>query len=192
MGFWGKLGKIGLKIAPYAAMAIPGVGPLASMAIAGGIGAAQKKASGGSWKDALISGGTSAALSKIPGLDKIGPSSGALSKIVGGAAGKQGLGWQGKLGGIAKDAIMNRGQRPNPNSGSAESIFGVPGQGVSSPWVMNAQSSGGGQDSGLSPFHQRMRDQFGPIMGQQDQSNPNLADSIGAGRMAARRRPAYY
>jgi len=71
MGFWGKLGKIALKAAPIAAAFIPGVGPLASMAIAGGAGAASKKLEGGSWKQALGAGamgaGTSALGSALSG-----------------------------------------------------------------------------------------------------------------------------
>ena len=53
MGFksvMGKVGRVALKVAPYAAMAIPGVGIPLGMAIAGASSAADKKLSGGTWK----------------------------------------------------------------------------------------------------------------------------------------------
>src|SRR5580765_4951806 len=100
MSFWSKLGKIGLAVAPYAAMAIPGVGIPLGMALQGGIAAAQSKASGGSWKNALISGGIGAAGAAVGAgaLSKIGPSSGVAAKMLGGAAGKAGLGTSGAIG----------------------------------------------------------------------------------------------
>src|SRR5262245_28254291 len=109
MGFWSGLGKGLLKAAPIAAAFIPGVGPLASMAISGAAGATGKKLSGGSWKDALISGGigagTSYGLGKITGLDKIGGKAGGsfvkddINKAAGQAVGR-GIGPT--LGNIAK------------------------------------------------------------------------------------------
>jgi len=122
MGFWKTLGKIGLKVAPYAAMAIPGVGVPLGMALAGGISAADKKVSGGSWKDALLSGGISAGLSGVGAgaLKGIGPTSGVASKMLKSAAeGGKGLGWSGAvgqaLGDIGKNAATSRlGGMPQP------------------------------------------------------------------------------
>jgi hypothetical protein len=91
MGFWSKLGKGLLKLAPFAAAAIPGIGPIASMAIQGGLGAANAKTSGGGWKDALLGAGVGAAGAKLGGLGSstkgLSPSSGLLGKL--GAIGKQ-------------------------------------------------------------------------------------------------------
>lgn len=72
MSFWSKLGT-GLKVAaPIAANFIPGVGPLASMAISGAIGAATSK---GGLKERLLNGGISAGMSyaggKLPGTDTV-------------------------------------------------------------------------------------------------------------------------
>jgi|SRR6187402_1199405 len=77
-----KVGKIALKAAPIAAAFIPGVGPLASMAISAGTSGLSKKLEGGSWKDSLLSAGIGGAAGyaggKIPG---IGPSTGTLAKV---------------------------------------------------------------------------------------------------------------
>ena len=83
MGFWKTLGKYALKAAPIAAAFIPGVGPLASMAIGGLSSAADTKLSGGSWKNALMSGGIGAGMGYAGGKVKgIGPS----GKVAQGAA----------------------------------------------------------------------------------------------------------
>jgi hypothetical protein len=75
-GFWGKLGKGLLKIAPIAASFIPGVGPALGMAIAAGSGAASGAMGGGGVKGALLGGAMGAAGSRLPG---------ALGKVAGGA-----------------------------------------------------------------------------------------------------------
>ena len=117
MAFWKKLGKVALKAAPIAAAFIPGVGPLASAAIAGATSAASKKAEGGSWKDALLSGGISAGtgygLGKLAGAAKgakgIGPSKDPSSfvksdvakvagKVAGGGSKMPSAGTWGKIG----------------------------------------------------------------------------------------------
>jgi hypothetical protein len=86
MSFWKKLGKIALKAAPIAANFIPMGGPLASMAIRGGIGAAAGAAGGGK-KGALIGGlmgaGTSAARSAMAARSAAGAASGAASGMPG-------------------------------------------------------------------------------------------------------------
>ena len=96
MGFWGKLGKVALKAAPYAAMAIPGVGVPLGMAISGATGAASKKLSGGSWKDALLSGGIDAGLSAIPGAKGAAKGLAPSAKAVGKATLKNTVGNVGK------------------------------------------------------------------------------------------------
>jgi len=133
MGFWKTLGKIGLKVAPYAAMAIPGVGIPLGMAIQGGIGAAQAKASGGSWKNALVNAGIGAGTSAVGGLGAIkgiGPSSGVGAKILKGAVGAGKAGKAGAVGQVLGDIGRNMagGYDLGPSS-----VAGVPGQGVPSP-----------------------------------------------------------
>ena len=68
-GFWKKLGGTLLPIAGLAANFIPGVGPLASMAIAAGTGAAGGALAGGK-KGALIGAGANTAASY--GMNKMG------------------------------------------------------------------------------------------------------------------------
>lgn len=60
----GGLGGILRVVAPVAALAIPGVGPLASAALSAGAGALATKITGGSWGDSLKAG----ALSGLGGL----------------------------------------------------------------------------------------------------------------------------
>jgi hypothetical protein len=82
VSFWKSLGKGLLKAAPFAAMAIPGIGPLASAGIQAGLGAANAKASGGGLKDVLLGAGTGAAMSGVGGAAKgLSPSKGLLSNI---------------------------------------------------------------------------------------------------------------
>jgi hypothetical protein len=232
MGFWSKLGKIALKAAPIAAAFIPGVGPLASMAIGGATAAASKKAGGGSWKDALLAGGTGAAEGYGRG---IGP-----SKV--GSTATQ-TGWKDKLGNILGGAsdyrtppfvpenqggsysssrsypgnrdtdyinqdIANVGRSGRSNGGisgfmdklgGAKGIAGIAGAiggGIALKKVLSrnddenppAESYGPGpepREMGTSRFQRRMQRELGPVMGQANQNNPNLALSIGQGRMDA-------
>lgn len=67
-GFWSKLGKGLLKIAPIAAMAIPGLGPVASIALQAGLGAANGAASGGGLKGALLGGAVGGASAGLGGV----------------------------------------------------------------------------------------------------------------------------
>lgn len=60
-GFWGKLGGILKVAAPIASMFIPGVGPIAAAAIAGGGSAAGSLMQGDDLGQALLGGGLSAA-----------------------------------------------------------------------------------------------------------------------------------
>ena len=109
MGFWKTLGKIGLKVAPYAAMAIPGVGIPLGMALAGGLSAADTKVSGGSWKDSLLSGGIGAGTAAVGlgALKGIGPSSGVGAKLLKGASGAKDAGKLGILGKALGDIGKN-------------------------------------------------------------------------------------
>ena len=100
MGFWKKFGKIALKVAPYAAMAIPGVGVPLGMALQGGLAAANAKASGAGWKGTLLSGGLGAAAGGVGAgaLKGIGPSAGVGAKLAKGALGAGGAGKAGMVG----------------------------------------------------------------------------------------------
>lgn len=101
-----------------------------------------------------------------------------------GAMGGGGGGWQEMLGG----ALDRFG-----SGGGGRGQFGTPpyapeGGGYQPGRTSLYQGTGGAMDrggQGLSRFHQQMRRQLGPVMGNPDQNNPNLADSIGAGRMEA-------
>ena len=173
MGFLKTLGKIGRIAAPIAASFIPGVGPLAAMAIGGGLGAADKKLSGGSWKDALISGGIGAGTgylgAKIPG---IGPSDGVVKNAVSGTANKalgQG-GVKGALGSIAKKtgaSILQNGLGGNTPPALSQV-------------AMTAQPRPGQMPSQSAPYNPVFGPTFGP-----DQNNPNLANAINQGKMDA-------
>jgi hypothetical protein len=74
MSFWGSLGHGLLKVAKYAApiaLAATGVGaPFAAMA-AGGLNALDTKISGGSWKDAALSGAIGGGTAMIPGIGSV-------------------------------------------------------------------------------------------------------------------------
>lgn len=183
MSFWGKLGKIALKVAPIAAAFIPGVGPLASMAIGGLTGAASTKASGGSWKQALLSGGIGAGAGAVGGgaLKGIGPSSGTLAKIGAGAVGKAaGTGVKGaigaSLGALGKQALSSA-IAGGPKAASSP-VASPTGLGPSSvPTGRTAVSTGvmprGGYKYNENPLNQV------------NQSNPNLAQSIFQGKQEA-------
>ena len=144
--------------------------------------------------------------------DKMGKGGGIRGDVnsVANRAGGGG-GWQGKLsgmfgGGNGGGGIWER----NPMGNDMPSQGGITGNmNQGGGWsgmlnnVMNRIGQGGSQgqggmtppyfpdqaaprDPGMGGFAQRMRRQLGPIMGQQNQNNPNLAESIGAGRMSAR------
>lgn len=139
---------------------------------------------------------------------------GALSNVAKGASGKGGGGWQGALGNLAMSRVGGGGISTPPyieesggfgggrgGGGWQETLRGVLDRsGPSNDGVPNlgnrigipgdAMNLGGdGRAIPRNPaegrFGQQMLRQFGPVMGRQDQSNPNLALSIGAGRMEA-------
>jgi hypothetical protein len=126
MGFWKGLGKVLLKAAPIAAAFIPGVGPLASMAIGAGTGALSKKIEGGSLKDSLIAGGIGAATGYggAQAAKGLGPSAGIMSKIKSGAGtlvgGNQGTGNLGNALNVASSvmrALPSNSGNSNPQGG---------------------------------------------------------------------------
>ena len=181
MGFWKGLGKGLLKIAPIAAMAIPGIGPIASAAIQGGLGAANAKASGGGWKDALLGGATGAAMGGFGGGTKgLSPSKGfwGTVKDIGKQTGKQILG--GGLGQQGNPYIMD-----DPARGGISGNMPYPGQ------------SNYAQQRPIGPTRQPpnpmdIMEGLGPdVLMQRNQNFPNLAEALNAGRQAAYKRYPY-
>lgn len=151
----GKIGKVALKAAPIAAAFIPGIGPLASMAIGAGTAAASKKLEGGSLKDAVLAGGMGAAQGYGTGSAKgIGPSASVASK-----AGK----------------VANVMGKVNQGIGMAGPIMGAIASGRSNP-----SSSGNSSAVPRAPMQEGNAPGF-----QYGTNNPNLADSILAGRRNA-------
>jgi len=183
MSFWGKLGKIGLKVAPYAALAIPGIGIPAAMAISGAANAASKKLEGGSWKDAALAGGIGAGTAAVGGgaLKGIGPSSGVLAKLGAGAAGKAtGTGVTGAigsvLGNIGTQAISDKlssAATAKPSLISDDPARG----GIAGSPTGTAVPNSGTMPMGGYPYEQQSRNQV-------DQTMPNLAQSIFQGRQS--------
>jgi hypothetical protein len=163
MGFWKNFGKIALKVAPYAAMAIPGVGIPLGMALQGGLAAANSKVSGGSWKDALLAGGIGAGTGAVAGgaLKGIGPSSGVGAKLLKGAAGAGEAGKVGVLGKTLGDIGIN----------AATSKMSTP-------------------QSGPPPQMGPLQSPIGPSSNPFGGFNSGLADSIAMGRQNARKRMA--
>lgn len=170
-GFFKGLGKVALKAAPFAAMAIPGIGPIAGATIAAGSSAADKKVSGGSWKDALLSGGMSAGLSALGG--GLGPSKNFVKEGVNAVDDKiasRGLG--GMISNIAKS--MGRGVLSNP------SVM-MDGPGTGGRAVSGSPSAGGN----IPPYGGRMSGIGPSVLMQRDQNFPNLAEALNAGRQEA-------
>lgn len=89
MGFLSGLGKVLKFAAPIAAMAIPGMQPLAAAALAGGGSMLGNKMAGGTWKGSLINGLMSGATAGLmPGAGATGAASqgvGGTLKRVGGS-----------------------------------------------------------------------------------------------------------
>jgi hypothetical protein len=202
MGFWGKLGKGLLKAAPIAAAFIPGVGPLASMAIGAGTSALQKKISGGSWKDALKAGAVGGATgylgAKVPvGAGKgLSPSKGFwnTAKDVAKKTGKS----------ILAGGLTGQGGRPDPyvihddwgggNKGpgwgeiaakGVQSIFADRGGSQPQSKSVNSSVASTGRQTANTRGGVMPRGGYGyrdNPMNQLDQSFPNLSQSIFQGR----------
>jgi hypothetical protein len=164
-----KVGKVALKVAPYAAMAIPGVGIPLGMALQGGLAAANAKASGGNWKQALLAGGIGAGTGAIAGgaLKGIGPSSGALAKFGAGAGGK-----------LAGTGL----------AGAVGSGLGTVGQGYATNYLDNklAGSGGGNKATGQQVTTHGSEGGIGPSEGfQYGPTNPNLSQALARGKRTA-------
>lgn len=125
-----KIGKGALKVGKVAvplALAATGVGIPAAVAASAALNAADKKASGGSWKQALISGGIGAGTSLIPG-------AGGVAGSVGSNVAKAGLKEIAK--GVAKGAATNFA------TGAGTSL--ATGQGLKKSLAAGASAAGEG------------------------------------------------
>ena len=128
--FMGKLGKGALKVGKVAvpiALAATGVGLPAAVAASAALNAADKKASGGTWKQSLLAGGIGAGTSLIPG-------AGGVGGAVGGNVAKAGL--KQVATGLAKGAATNFA------TGTATGL--ATGQGVKGALKSGASAAGSG------------------------------------------------
>jgi hypothetical protein len=171
VSFWKNFGKIALKVAPYAAMAIPGVGIPLGMALQGGLSALDTKVSGGSWKDALISGGIGAGTGAVAGgaLKGISPSSGVAAKLLGGAGGVANTGKVGMLGKALGDVGRTAAENQLSKVGTPQTPQG-PMVAPTPPVTQEASN--------------RAVNMFQP-------TSSSLGDSIFAGRQNARRKSIF-
>lgn len=191
MGFWGKLGRGLLKAAPIAAAFIPGIGPIASMALQAGLGAANAKAGGAGWKGTLLGAGLGGATSGL------GPSSSFIGKNVGSVANKAlgGGGFWGTAGNIAKqtgkqmlgdklggfgggDNYRTPSYFPEGQGGGGIDWSSLIGKGIDAfgnrRGSQQGQNQGQGQDEGLGPSDQSY--------GRMENRTPNLEDYFNQGR----------
>lgn len=222
MGFWKKLGSIALKAAPIAAAFIPGVGPLASMAINAGTSALSKKLAGGSWKDSLISGGIGAAtgygagkaLGAIKGLGPSNPASyvkNAVSSVENKALGKTSGGIGSSLGRVATSALGGGNQQggvpgatppyvDDGRNGWQEQLGGVLGQigntvanrRINTPQNPNIMYNGAMSRAASGVMPQGGYSYDEDPSNQLNQNTPNLAQSIFQGRQEALKRRPQY
>jgi hypothetical protein len=186
MGFWNKLGKIALVAAPYVAAPFTGG---ASLAFTGAANQAVKKWSEHDANNAAKKGLAPSSFDKYLGM------AGDVAGMAGGMGafgGKSGTfgsnsfnakgmsGWQNTLGkiGSASSNVLNQGQGQGYgiNSGSPNAGGGY-----------ERGSIGPSQAPGMNRFNRQAQRQLGPVMGNMNQSNPNLAESIASGRMDAMR-----
>jgi hypothetical protein len=214
MGFWNKLGKIALQVAPYVAAPFTGGASLAFAPAARNLGqkwaqhdaeSAARKGLAPSRFDRYLDMGSGMA-GMAGGAGAFGGGNFSASNFNGGGegggmfglGGVGGTGNTGFAGGLGRSGgggtgnwqsmlaqVLDRGTRGGGGDSGGYSRGGQ-GQGGYSYGRGNEQAVGRG-DNGMSNFAMRMRHQLGPVMGQEDQSNPNLAMSLGAGRMDAMR-----
>ena len=183
MGFWNKLGKIGLSVAPYVAAPFTGG---ASLAFTGAANQAVKKWSEHDARKAAEKGIAPSSFDRYLGM------AGDVAGMAGGmgAFGKTGStfsgqnfqgnnpklsGWQNtvnKLGSATSRVMGGQG-------GSMQGMGGDPYAYRTPPYFPEQQNPGMGR------FNQQARRMLGPVMGNMNQNNPNLAESIASGRMEA-------
>jgi hypothetical protein len=184
MSFWGSLGHGLLKVAKYAApvaLAATGVGaPFAAMA-AGGLNALDTKISGGSWKDAALSGAIGGGLNMIPGMGSvagkgISPTVGGITKGV-----FSNVGNDLRIGADVAGMLTKKGQSQSPQASQS------PGQTLPGQMPGNRGYFGGGGNT-FGPNYRSpggFVGRVGNLIGA-GQNNP-YADIMNLGRMQALR-----
>jgi len=150
-----NIGKVALKAAPIAASFIPGVGPLASMAIGAASSAADRKLSGGSWKDAGLAGAMGGASGYLSGGVKgLSPGRKVLSAglaapgILAGMGGSSGGGQQQQQ----QAAPQQRGQARGPANAGMGARMGAAGARMG-PGGMRRMGGGIGPSGGFDPYY---------------------------------------
>ena len=188
MGFWGKLGKIALTAAPYVAAPFTGGASLAFTGLANqAVGAwnakdAQKRAAQGlgpsSFDRAVgMAGNIGSMAGGMGAFGKIGGSNFSGDAFRG--TGKGLTGWQGNLakaGGIGSNIMGQMGGLGQAAGGYQQQYEPTMGQ---------QPIGGSNQAPGMNRFNRQARRTLGPVMGNMDQSNPNLAEGLASGRMEA-------
>lgn len=186
MGFWGKLGKIALTAAPYVAAPFTGGASLAFAPMA------NQAVSAWSAHDAKNNAAKGLAPSSF---DKYLGMAGNVASMAGG------MGAFGKLGSnFSGDAFRGTGQGLSGWQGNlakaggiANNVMGQMGGLGQAAGGFSGGNNGDGQQSSIGPsqnfrpgmgkFNRQASRMLGPVMGNMDQSNPNLAESIASGRM---------
>jgi hypothetical protein len=168
-----KVGKVALKAAPIAAMFIPGVGPLASMAISAASNAASKKIEGGSWKSALGAGAIGAATGYGAGAIKSAADAAKIAKTAGGLAPSASVGEK-----IATTAV-----KAAPKVSALGKVMnGVnTGMNIASPVMSAIQSAGSAPSSGNS---KSSSSGIGPTPGVYTPYQPDANSAVNRGRLA--------
>jgi hypothetical protein len=137
MAFWKNFLKYAIPIGAGAATLFTGgaAAPLLGMALGGGAGIASSKLGGGSWKNALISGGIGAGLGGIGGGALKGM--GGAGKFLGSKAGQAALAGGSKFAtGIGQGQAQGMGQ-PSANYSGGGPMF--QGQGYLNPIGLQTQ-----------------------------------------------------
>lgn len=192
MGFWGKLGKIALTAAPYVAAPFTGGASLAFTGLANqAVGAWNQKDANKRAAQGLGPSSFDRAIGMAGNVGSLAGGMGAFGKMGGNNFSAnafkgtgQGLsGWQNALSktGGAINQMYGSGMLPQ---------FG--GTGVNPGGGYEQEGTGGAigpsqnfQQSGMGRFNRQARNMLGPVMGNMDQSNPNLAEGLASGRMEA-------
>lgn len=188
MGFWGKLGKIALTAAPYVAAPFTGgaslaFAPMANQAVGAWSAAdAKKNAAKGLAPSSFdkylgLAGNVAGMAGGMGAFGKAGSTFGS-SSFTGNNPNLSG--WQGTLGKIGNAAGQVMGGMNQMGGGS----FNTNGGGYEQTGTGGAIGPSNNAP-GMDRFRRQAYRQLGPVMGNMDQSNPNLAEGLAQGRMDA-------
>ena len=184
MGFWNKLGKIALVAAPYVAAPFTGG---ASLAFTGAANSAVKKWSEHDARKAAEKGLAPSGFDKYLGMaGDVAGMAGGMGAF-GGTKGTFGsnsfqgkglTGWQNTLGKVGNAASS----LSNPQMGGGGFNINIGGGSDVNDYARTPNYL---PSRGMAQFERRAQRQLGPVMGNMDQSHPNLAYSLAQGRMDA-------